>query len=512
MAPNRAVDWAGIEHTTDIKRLAVLDALTVAAVDFEFPPGTRFPSLPVHDRKHGLIYPLKGSAHVIGPELIVALNLGAHLRVRTGIVIPWLDKVAAETDLPFIEFARIIKATRESFPKGSIEELMAKEAGNSLYGKTAQAVGNMKTVSENQRIFDTRDGASKPLPPSKITSPLIAAYTSGLPRAALSEILGNLPDHVRVLSATTDGWLSDCTLAEAKEAASGPVARYFAAWAGRIDPNGSTEILEVKHRAAAVIVAKTRHAVTVELAAPQGDRIDHAYLRAKGSHHLEREFEFDPADDESKRAATREEAEELIDLWRGRTYETKLPQRNFISPRDQWQSDGDLTDKVRHVRVSLDYDFKREPVDVVEIDGHLNFTTRPWPDVEAFKAARDDLDRWIDSRKSVLKNMTDWTDFQAWRGSPSMRSAGNRTPCQQAWLVAWAQARPGFPVRIGRGRVKSDEPTLDEVAVSSPRQAFPTSPAISHECAQAGAGPDRIGRRNDRNRQEDSAASEGAPE
>ena len=95
-----------------------------------------------------------------------------------------------------------------------------------------------------------------------------------------------------------------------------------------------------------------------------------------------REFDFDPGDDELKRAATREEATELIELWHGRTYETKLPQRNFISPRDQWQSDGDLTDKVSYVRVSLDYDFKRQPIDVVEIDGFLNFTTRPWADIE----------------------------------------------------------------------------------------------------------------------------------
>ena len=129
----------------------------------------------------------------------------------------------------------------------------------------------MKTVSEGQRIFDTRDGASKPLPPSKITCPIIAAYTSSLTRAVISEILGNLPAHVRVFSATTDGWLSDCTPAEAKAAASGPVASYFAALRGQVDPDGSTEILEVKHRAAAVLVAKTRHAVTVELAAPQGD-------------------------------------------------------------------------------------------------------------------------------------------------------------------------------------------------------------------------------------------------
>ena len=115
-------------------------------------------------------------------------------------------------------------------------------------------------------------------------------------------------------------------------------------------------------------------------------------MLARGGHHLEREFDFDPGNDESKRTATREEATELIELWHGRTYETKLPQRNFISPRDQWQSDGDLTDKVRLVRVSLDYDFKREPVDVVEIDGVLNFTTRPWADIDAFKAARGNLD------------------------------------------------------------------------------------------------------------------------
>ena len=348
--------------------------------------------------------------------------------------------------------------------KGSAEELMAKEAGNSLYGKTAQAVGNMKTVSEGQRIFDTRDGASKPLPPSKITCPIIAAYTSGLTRAVLSEILGNLPDacpraqrHHRRMAVRLHASRGESRGIRPRGDAISPRC------AARSIRTSSTEILEVKHRAAAVLVAKTRHAVTVELAAPQGDAIDHAYMLARGGHHLEREFEFDPGNDESKRAATREEAAELIELWRGRTYETKLPQRNFISPRDQWQSDGDLTDKVRLVRVSLDYDFKREPVDVVEIDGFLNFTTRPWADIDAFKAARGNLDGWIESRGSVLKNMRDWIDFQAWSGSPSMRSAGRRTPYQQAILVAWAKGLPGFPIRAGKAN-KGAEPTLAEVA------------------------------------------------
>ena len=79
----------------------------------------------------------------------------------------------------------------------------------------------------------------------------------------MSEILSRLPPHVRVLSTTTDGWLSDVTEEEARAAASGPVCRHFAQLRALVDPAGSDEILEVKHRALAVLVAKTRHGITV---------------------------------------------------------------------------------------------------------------------------------------------------------------------------------------------------------------------------------------------------------
>ena len=247
LAQFRAIDWAAIEHTTDLERLAVLEPLTVACVDFEFPPGTRFPSLPVDADAYGLIYPLKGTTTVPGPELVVALSQGAHIIVRAGVVAPWLDPNAPR---PFVDYARLVNRTRAGYPKGSPLELLAKEAGNSLYGKTGQGVGEMKTAPANRRVFDSRSGESRPLPPSPITCPLVAAHTSGLPRAVVSEILSRLPPHVRVLSATTDGWLSDVTEEEARAAASGPVCRHFARLRALVDPAGSDEILEVKHRAA----------------------------------------------------------------------------------------------------------------------------------------------------------------------------------------------------------------------------------------------------------------------
>ena len=46
---------------------------------------------------------------------------------------------------------------------------------------------------------------------------------------------------------------------------------------------------------------------------------------------------------------------------------------------------------------------------------------------------------------------------------PRTRSAGRRTPFQQAILVAWAKGLPGFPIRRGRGRGGTG-PTLADIA------------------------------------------------
>jgi hypothetical protein len=452
LAQFRAIDWAAIEHTTDLERLAVLEPLTVACVDFEFPPGTRFPSLPVDAAGYGLIYPLKGTTTVPGPELVVALSQGAHILVRAGVVAPWLDPNAGR---PFVDYARLVNRTRAGYLKGSPLELLAKEAGNSLYGKTGQGVGGMKTAPANRRVFDSRSGESHPLPPSPITCPIVAAHTSGLPRAVVSEILGRLPPHVRVLSATTDGWLSDVTEEEARAAASGQVGRHFAGLRVLVDPAGSDEILEVKHRALTVLVAKTRHGVTITPV--PGSKL----ICARAGHRL-------PEDAPSPEAETAE----WVRIQRERTYLTNLPRRQFISPRDQWHRDGDLVDYYREVRVNLDYDMKRAPVAPRDVDGLINFTTEPWIDVDAFRAARSDLDRWQSATRSVLKTTDDWIRLQHWRGMPRTRSAGRRTPLQQAILVAWAKGLPGFPIRRSRGR-GGIGPTLADIARILTRAGVP---------------------------------------
>ena len=125
---------------------------------------------------------------------------------------------------------------------------------------------------------------------SRITQPLVAALTTGLLRAVLSEIIANLPQHVTVFTATTDGWLSTATEAEAHAATGGPVARYFASLRAMVDPKGDASILEMKHSADALLVCKTRGTFTIEPGGPMpkpiiaraGHRLEKPVRRSRG--------------------------------------------------------------------------------------------------------------------------------------------------------------------------------------------------------------------------------------
>ena len=127
------------------------------------------------------------------PNWSSRLNQGADLRVRTGYLIPWLDPVAADTELPFVEFATLINSTRRVIQKGSVGRADG-QGGRQLALRQDRAGGRQH-----------EDGVGRPahLRHSRRRQQAAAAeqdhlpdycrLTSGLPRAVLSEILGNLP-------------------------------------------------------------------------------------------------------------------------------------------------------------------------------------------------------------------------------------------------------------------------------------------------------------------------------
>jgi hypothetical protein len=481
----REIDWQNVESIKDLDRLATLDAMTFAAVDFWFPEDTRFPSLPVDGDGFGLIFPLSGSTVVTGPELVVARDQGAKLIVRAGIRLNFLD---AEGPRPFARMAQAINTQRAAAKaaaggkKGSAMELVAKDVGNAAYGKCAQAVCAMKSSPDIRRQFNPRNGFREPIDRSGITAPHLASYASAFPRAVVSEILANTPAGVLVMSVTTDGVLASMNIEAAKIAADGPVCREFQNLRALVDANHSPEILERKHAARRLKSVKTRGNFTVEPAEIAPGKISDL-LCARAGHRLET-----PMEDKNA------EVQEWIRFLAEREFNTKLRGSVFWSLQEQWAGNSDLIDIETAVRANFDFDWKRRPINVrTGPDGLIKFETVPWSSLEDFLEWRRDFDAWRKATCSVLKTADDMGRFLAWRTAKRTRSAGRRTPWQQHLLVRFARGYI-LPLR-GRGNSSKAAPnavTTNQIAKLLSNAGVPavTSRIVKHAADREAAAAD----------------------
>jgi hypothetical protein len=373
----RHIDYDNFRETRDPNDF-VGHVLGFAFVEFAFPPDTRFPSLPVRGNNNGLFYPLDGFSYCSAPEVEVALNLGCQLKIKYGIVIPW----RSSDDRLFEPYVTDIRALRKNYPKGSLDELYAKLLGNSLYGKTAQGL-------KKKTVFDTRGMKSIELPHSRLTNAAIAAHTTGFIRAVLSEQIAGVPPHRTVVSATTDGFITDAEMDELN--LDGPMARRFGALCERVAPEG--RMLEPKHKVRQVVAMKTRGQVT-GLAFADGPVI---LAKAGVSPPV-------PADKHNGF---------MLDLYMKREPGDKTLTRPFTSIREQWSKDSDVVRSARESLLNLEFDFKRRLVNprmICVADGeHIVLDSVPWTCLEEGERARAIFNGW--RRHRCLKSLSDWEDW-----------------------------------------------------------------------------------------------------
>ncbi len=354
LAQIREPAWGDAAVTRDVDTAARIDeGLGFARVRFRFPPRTRFPSLPVRAGPYGLIFPLMGETWCTSFELAVALDQGAEVEVEHGVFVPWWSEVR-----PFAEFTEAINELRGRHPKGSLMERLAKEMGNSLCGKVAQQVAAWRPSGGGRRVFDSRAGEIRDMPPSPITCAPIAAAVTGLVRATL------LPGAHQAFSATTDGLLTTCPPEALRF---GRVSGLFAAACALV---GGSDIVEVKNQVGRALVWKTRGAVSTEPCDPARPG---APVIARAGHRLDHRVD-DPW----------QECREWERLYRERDWGWRRNQRTFVSLREQHAHDLDLVDVERPVRVNLEFDMKRRLVGVRDLDGLLAAGTEPWRTVDEF--------------------------------------------------------------------------------------------------------------------------------
>lgn len=210
----RPVDYAAAFSTTRVQDF-IGDVMGFAKVHFSFPEHVRYPCLPQRSELRGLIYPRVGISYATAPEIELAHTIGAELTFESGVVFPWLSGTDTRV---FLRFVQEIRRLRNSYPPKSLFEQTAKLLGNSVYGKVAQGLGG-KTV------FDTASMDNHAVPPSSLTNAPMAAITTGLIRAVVSEIMHRLPPHRQVFAVTTDGIQCDAGLDEID--ISGPLCQRY---------------------------------------------------------------------------------------------------------------------------------------------------------------------------------------------------------------------------------------------------------------------------------------------
>jgi hypothetical protein len=373
----REIDYEAMNMSSKVEDFFG-DKMALAWIEFDFPADTRFPSIAVRN-KDSLIFPLSGEAHCTGHEIEVAYNQGAKIKIKQGFIFPWKNDLRI-----FEKYMLWGRQKRKSYEKGSFQEKLVKEMLNSTYGKFSQNV-------KPKQSFSVADGYSKPQPPSTLTNPYYAAYTCGLARALLGEMLASIPDDKIVVSVTTDGFLTNATIDEMD--LTGPICQRFRALFYRMEPNGG-EILEIKHKAKQLICAKTRAQFTTEAVdgwepvlakggvRPPKDAVDHnAYM---------------------------------VQLYKERTPQHMVDSSHLTSLRTMCTERQDMLMVKKESRLNLEFDMKRDLIEpqVIELDGldMVSFSTKAFRHADDMRYTRVRFDAW--RKTHCLKTMDDWYDWQ----------------------------------------------------------------------------------------------------
>jgi len=440
------MDYERIEVVRDKHRF-IGHVAGFAQVRFKFPPGTMYPCLPVIVGNYGLWFPRSGIAIATAPEIELAMEMGAEIEILFGVIIPWMERhevfgrsqqvmrrtikgKAKEKRLewqddtlvpveemqfppesfgdtgyrPFESFAIYTRTERLRYRKKTLPNEFMKLLGNSAYGKTGQGF-------KDKRIFAPQEMRSEKVGRSSISEAAVAALTSGFARAVLGEILWKLPPGTLVVSATTDGLLAQIENLDL----SGTMCRRFQNLVDRVAPG--TCMTELKHLIAQAVAGKTRLQLT-------GKTVDgQEPVVAKGGIKVLLDAADGDEDKEKELLQPINQNRYVLDLFINRFPGQIIKRPSSMSARDQLPNEWDFQVIDKDMRLSMEFDFKRRPVNpqMITIDSHnvahLAFSTVPWETVEEGELVRVLFDQWRrgdgkDKLGHCLKDFDDWHDWQ----------------------------------------------------------------------------------------------------
>lgn len=398
-----AMSLIGFPDWNDIRVSTVVDdygptVLGYAVIDFEFPEGTRYPTIPVRTG-NGLVFPLKGTSECPAPEIYLAKRLGAKLNISHGVIV----KTDPSRQV-FAEFIRQCIKKRNDAGKKTLRGLFWKEVTNSSYGKTAQGL-------RERRVYDLRDQETKLLPPSRITNAYFAAFITSFVRAVLGEIINSIPRDKMVFSCTTDGFLTNITKKQAVECTQGEFSEIYRRQ--RLLLSKETVVLERKHYIKQPLGWRTRGQATLKHGSPKGEDNEHILL-AKGGIWTKPELD-----------GVEEQNDAIVELFFNRQADTLIHIEGKTGLRDMVEEGADYVDKLVSKRLNMEYDWKRRPFGCGQskVLGHVFFSTVPWASVQDFILMRSVFDDFQANEPNCIKSYEDMIALSAFTETKTVAAA-----------------------------------------------------------------------------------------
>lgn len=412
------IDWD--KPVTDLKKDSyityddLVSPLTpsVAVCDYEFPDDCYCPNIPT--TVNGMrIYPKKGkNVYMSGPDMWLALKLGAKIKVHRGFRCSVLLENAQHSKCLSYAVSNLVQdraKAKKIYKDNLLIEKALKTMVCSCYGKTAQNV-DPKT-RYNAKIMGRVDSE-----PSLVTSPYHACYTTALVRCMLIACINQLHDMgYHVYSVTTDGFITDAPEEEVKGIDAYGFTDIFRE--GRFtlnqnrEDNDDNQVWEAKHYNNTFLNITTRGNVAVN----DGGVLAHnSYTTG-----------------EVKDSRADRDAYIIAVLAREGRLECKTDVWTRFSEIVERKHDFCVTETIRNL--SMDFDYKREPivetakdtpVHYESADGKYSvdtviaeFDTRPYEDVEAFMNYRQTKknEKCIKVKKDIervkVKSTTDYKGY-----------------------------------------------------------------------------------------------------
>ena len=346
-------------------------SLAYAWIEFKFPHDTRYPSLPVRTN-NGIIFPLEGTTYCASPELLIAKTLGCDITIKRAVKIP-----TEPDEYVFENFIKHCIDQRNTYSKGTLDNLFWKELVNSTYGKTAQGL-------REKRLYDLRSGDMKVLSPSVITNPFYASYITSFVRAILACVMNSIPNNKMIFSVTTDGFLGNVSIDDIKSYCwDKPIMQLVRN--KRLKLVDKEDVLEVKHHIRKPLGWKTRGQATL-IKGTKENLIDGAKDLVLAKSGIKTNISYDDDENETK---------EIIKHYFKRKYDTTLEQGRGIGPKHMVVYHLDFTKYTVEKGLNMEYDWKRIPfsaIDSKDVDyksAPIAFNTKPLLNKSQFEDIRE---------------------------------------------------------------------------------------------------------------------------